>query len=109
MVTWCQYTDPGLWLALAQSLRYFVVVGELDSSQSRTLLENSVPKRPDKIVRVVPYIDLKAQYRALKPEIDAAVLKVLETGEFILGSEVARFEEEFAAYCGADYAIGVNS
>ena len=58
---------------------------------------------------MVPYIDLKAQYRALKPEIDAAVLKVLETGEYILGSEVARFEEEFAAYCGADYAIGVNS
>ncbi|MGH9594585.1 MAG: DegT/DnrJ/EryC1/StrS family aminotransferase, partial [Bryobacteraceae bacterium] len=58
---------------------------------------------------MIPYIDLKAQYRALKREIDAAVLKVLEASEFILGSEVARFEEEFAAYCGAGYGIGVNS
>lgn len=58
---------------------------------------------------MIPYLDLKAQYQAIKPEIDAAVLKVLESCEFVLGSEVARFEEEFAAYCGVQYAIGVNS
>jgi dTDP-4-amino-4,6-dideoxygalactose transaminase len=58
---------------------------------------------------VIPYLDLKAQYRALKPEIDAAVLKTLESCEFILGSEVAKFEEEFAAYSQAAHAIGVNS
>lgn len=57
----------------------------------------------------VPYSDLKAQYRALKPEIDAAIARVLESSEFVLGSEVARFEEEFAAYCGAAYGVGVNS
>jgi dTDP-4-amino-4,6-dideoxygalactose transaminase len=57
----------------------------------------------------VPYSDLKAQYRALKPEIDAAIAKVLESSEFVLGSEVARFEEEFAAYCGAAHGVGVNS
>jgi len=57
----------------------------------------------------VPYSDLKAQYRALKSEIDTAVLKVLESSEFVLGSEVARFEEEFAAYCEAAHGIGVNS
>ena len=57
----------------------------------------------------VPYSDLKAQYRAIKSEVDAAVLKVLESSEFVLGSEVAAFEEEFAAYSGAAYGIGVNS
>ncbi|HLH43682.1 MAG TPA: DegT/DnrJ/EryC1/StrS family aminotransferase [Bryobacteraceae bacterium] len=58
---------------------------------------------------MIPYIDLKAQYRSIKREIDAAVLKVLEAGEFVLGGEVARFEQEFAAYCGARHAVGVNS
>ena len=50
---------------------------------------------------MIPYLDLKAQYQAIKPEIDAAVLKVLESTEYVLGSEVAKFEEEFAAYCNA--------
>jgi dTDP-4-amino-4,6-dideoxygalactose transaminase len=58
---------------------------------------------------MIPYIDLKAQYHSIKPQIDAAVLKVLESGEFVLGGEVAKFEEEFAAYCGARHAVGVNS
>ena len=58
---------------------------------------------------MIPYIDLKAQYRSIKPEIDAAVLKVLESSEFVLGSEVASFEEEFAGCCGARHAVGVNS
>ncbi|MEP6963142.1 MAG: DegT/DnrJ/EryC1/StrS family aminotransferase [Acidobacteriota bacterium] len=58
---------------------------------------------------MIPYLDLKAQYRALQPEVDAAVLKVLDSCEFILGSEVAKFEEEFAAYSGAAHGIGTNS
>jgi dTDP-4-amino-4,6-dideoxygalactose transaminase len=58
---------------------------------------------------MIPYVNLMAQYRAIKPEIDAAIGRVFETGEFVLGSEVARFEEEFAAYCGIPYAVGVNS
>jgi len=57
----------------------------------------------------VPYLDLKAQYRTIKPEIDAAVSKVLESGEFVLGSEVASFEREFAAYCSASECIALNS
>jgi dTDP-4-amino-4,6-dideoxygalactose transaminase len=57
----------------------------------------------------VPYLDLKAQYRSIKTEIDAAVSKVLESGEFVLGSEVASFEREFAAYCGASDCIALNS
>ncbi len=58
---------------------------------------------------MIPYLDLKAQYQAIKPEIDAAVLKVLESTEYVLGSEVAKFEEEFATYCNASYGVGVNS
>jgi dTDP-4-amino-4,6-dideoxygalactose transaminase len=58
---------------------------------------------------VIPFVDLKAQYRAIKPEVDAAILSVLESCEFTLGSEVRAFEEEFAAYCQARYGIGVNS
>lgn len=57
----------------------------------------------------VPYLDFKAQYRSIKPEIDAAVCKVLDSGEFVLGSEVASFEQEFAAYCGTSECIALNS
>ena len=58
---------------------------------------------------MVPFVDLKAQYRSIKPEIDAAIARVLESSQFVLGEEVAAFEVEFAAYCQAHYAIGVNS
>jgi len=58
---------------------------------------------------VIPYADLRRQYRAIKPEIDEAVLRVLDSTQFILGDEVVAFEREFAAYCGAADAIGVNS
>lgn len=52
---------------------------------------------------------MKAQYRAIKPEIDAAIASVLESSQFILGNEVRAFEEEFAAYCDAAHCIAVNS
>ena len=58
---------------------------------------------------MIPYVDLRSQYRAIKPEIDAAVLRVLDSTQFILGEEVAAFEREFAAYCGTTDAVGVNS
>ena len=58
---------------------------------------------------MIPLVDLKAQYRSIKSEIDAAILKVLENSSFILGPEVAALEEEFAAYSGAKIGIGVNS
>ena len=58
---------------------------------------------------VIPYLDLKAQYRSIKAEIDRAIADVLESSQFILGKEVAAFEEEFAACCGGGQAIGVNS
>jgi len=58
---------------------------------------------------VIPIVDLKAQYYSIKDEIDRAIAGVLESSQFILGKEVAAFETEFAAYCGATHAIGVNS
>ncbi|MGH9237952.1 MAG: DegT/DnrJ/EryC1/StrS family aminotransferase [Vicinamibacterales bacterium] len=58
---------------------------------------------------MIPYADLRRQYRAIKPEIDKAVLRVLDSTQFILGEEVVAFEREFAAYCGTADAIGVNS
>jgi dTDP-4-amino-4,6-dideoxygalactose transaminase len=58
---------------------------------------------------MIPYLDLKAQYRSIKSEIDAAVLRVLDSTQFILGEEVAAFEREFAIYCQASETVGVNS
>lgn len=57
----------------------------------------------------VPFLDLKAQYHSIQGEIDAAIAKILQTSQFVLGEEVAGFEREFAAYCGAAQGIGVNS
>lgn len=57
----------------------------------------------------IPLLDLRAQYRAIKPEIDAAIQQVLDRGQFILGPEVEALEREIAAYCGTRYAIGVAS
>lgn len=58
---------------------------------------------------MIPFVDLQAQYRAIKPDIDAAVLRVLDNAQFILGPAVAAFETDFAAYCHTSEAIGVNS
>jgi len=57
----------------------------------------------------INFVDLKAQYHSIKEEIDEAVLNVLESTQFVLGKEVAVFEEEFAEYCQADFGIAVNS
>jgi dTDP-4-amino-4,6-dideoxygalactose transaminase len=57
----------------------------------------------------VPYLDLKAQYLSLKPEIDAALARVLDSGQFVLGPEVAAFEQDFAAYSGTSECIALNS
>lgn len=57
----------------------------------------------------VPYLDLKAQYRSIKPEIDAAVARVLDSCQFVLGPEVAAFERSFASYCGTAECVALNS
>jgi dTDP-4-amino-4,6-dideoxygalactose transaminase len=52
---------------------------------------------------------LKRQRRSIKREIDDAVRKVLDHGCFILGDEVGLFDTEFASYCDAKFAVGVDS
>src|ERR1700674_3249972 len=51
----------------------------------------------------IPLLDLRADYHELKSEIDAAVGRVLESGQFILGQEVTALEEEFASYCNVKH------
>ncbi len=57
----------------------------------------------------IPFVDLQSQYRAIAPAVNAAIGEVLENTDFILGHAVAQFEAEFAAYCGANAAVGVDS
>lgn len=57
----------------------------------------------------VPFLDVGATYREIKPAIDAAMQRVLDSGVYILGPEVDAFEDEWADYCGANHAVGVAS
>jgi len=57
----------------------------------------------------VPFVDLKSQYQSIKDEVDSAIMKVVGDCAFVGGPHVQRFEEAFAEYCGAKYAVGVSS
>ena len=61
------------------------------------------------MTNIIPFLDLKAQYLSIKNEVDEAVLGVLGSTKYALGPEVAKFEEEFAAYQGAEFGVAVNS
>ncbi len=58
---------------------------------------------------MVPFLDLPAQVRSLRGELEAAIGRVLDTCQFTLGSEVAAFEEEFARFVEVPHAIAVNN
>ncbi|UCG24983.1 MAG: DegT/DnrJ/EryC1/StrS family aminotransferase [Chloroflexota bacterium] len=60
-------------------------------------------------VKNVPFVDLQADYRELKPEIDIAIQGVLDTSAYVLGKAVSAFEADFADFCSVDHAVGVNS
>lgn len=60
---------------------------------------------PDK----VPYLDLPAQIRSLRPELDAAITRTLDNCSFCLGPDVAQFEKDFARFCGAEHCVAFNS
>ena len=55
----------------------------------------------------IPFLDLHQGYLELKDEIDSSVARVLDSGRYILGSEVENFEDVFSRYCGSKFAIGV--
>jgi dTDP-4-amino-4,6-dideoxygalactose transaminase len=57
----------------------------------------------------IPFLDLTAPYAELKQELDEAVGRVLASGWYILGKEVRAFEQEFAAYIGAQHCVGVSN
>lgn len=58
---------------------------------------------------MIPILDLKAQYAAIQPEIDAALKQVLESTEFVMGPAVRDLEQRLAAYCECEYGVGVAS
>jgi len=57
----------------------------------------------------IPLLDLKVQYESIKHDVDKAIEAILDSQNFILGAEVAAFEQEIASYCDTKYAIGVAS
>ena len=57
----------------------------------------------------IPYLDLPAQIRPLRKEIDAAIARNLDACSFCLGPDVVQFEKDFAKYCGADHCVAFNS
>ena len=61
------------------------------------------------MLKKLPLMDLKRQYDSMSNQLDNAVLKVLSSGQYILGDEVLGFEKKFAAYIGTKYAIGVGN
>ncbi|AMA61182.1 DegT/DnrJ/EryC1/StrS family aminotransferase [Bradyrhizobium sp. CCGE-LA001] len=58
---------------------------------------------------MIPFLDLKAQYLSIRPEIDATVARVISSGHFVLGPELTAFEERFANYCKTTHCRAVNT
>lgn len=57
----------------------------------------------------IPFLDLHAAYAELQEEVDAAIARTLESGYYILGTEVEAFEKEFSAYCESGHCVGVGN
>jgi dTDP-4-amino-4,6-dideoxygalactose transaminase len=57
----------------------------------------------------IPFLDLVAQQRSIRPELHAAVTDVLDSGQYVLGETVDAFERSFAAHCGTRHAVAVNT
>lgn len=57
----------------------------------------------------IPLVDLQAQHREIEAEVTAGMIRVMETGAFILGPSVAEFESAFARFCGVEHCIGVGN
>ena len=57
----------------------------------------------------IPYLDLPAQLRGIRKDIDAAIARTIDNCSFCLGPDVAQFEKDFAKFIGADHCAGFNS
>jgi dTDP-4-amino-4,6-dideoxygalactose transaminase len=71
--------------------------------------QNGETERSGKPQMKVPFLDLKAHHAVMIDEFDGAIREVIESSAFAGGPFVEKFEEEFAAYCGSNYAIGVSN
>ena len=57
----------------------------------------------------IPYLDLGAQMRPLRKELDAVIARTIDNCSFCLGPDVAQFEKDFARFIGAEHCVGFNS
>lgn len=62
-----------------------------------------------KTMRSVPFVDLKAQYKEIKKEIDEAIARIIPSTQYILGEDTEKFEKELARYHNVKYAVGVDN
>lgn len=60
-------------------------------------------------METIPFLDLKKTYLELKEELDSGFQRVMDSGWFILGTELQAFESEFAKYCNVEYCVGVGN
>src|SRR5438309_661254 len=77
--------------------------------QGRGLLAEGSRRMSATLGAGVPLCDLETQYRGLQPQIEAALARVLASGQVIQGPELTALEEEIAQYCGVGYAVGCSS
>ena len=59
--------------------------------------------------RVIQFLDLQREFRSIQEELEPHVQRVLASGRYILGEEVAQFERQWAEYCGVSQALLVGS
>src|SRR5437867_4233554 len=60
-------------------------------------------------IESIPYLDLPAQMRPIRKEIEAAIARTLDNCSFCLGPDVVQFEKDFARFCGAEHCVAFNS
>jgi len=72
-------------------------------------MPQSAIRNPQSAIIKVPFVDLQAQYKQIKHDVDAAIARVIESAAFVLGPEVEAFEAAFAEYVGAQFCVSVNS
>jgi dTDP-4-amino-4,6-dideoxygalactose transaminase len=78
-------------------------------ARQQLVSQNGETERRRKPQMKVPFLDLKAHHASMMDEFDGAIREVIESSAFAGGPFVERFEQEFAAYCGSKYAIGVGN
>ena len=79
----------------------------VEYSPAHLLFGSGLKKMTERIQ--IPFVDLQAQYKTIAKEINAAIQRVLDRSDYVLGEEVRLFEEDFAKFIGTTQAIGVGS